>query len=147
MDYFAVNANVPYRADTAPQGQQRRDGQVLRAEFLVHTSAAMVTGDRIRFPLKLKKGSKVLTQQSYVRTLVNAASALTVHIGDDDGEGDPDRYATALDVADAGAADAFDEHPEHRLTEDAEIFATITGTLTSPLDAGRILFVIFYSPS
>ena len=83
--------------------------------------------------LKVEPGDVLISYQSaVVSSGLGSGVTCTLNIGDTDGSGDADRYATALDVAAVGR-DLFDENPNTTLTgktsDDAPSYyrATIAG--------------------
>lgn len=140
---YADSANVPYRAENAPLAGRTRDRQLRFGVFKYTFTGDEVADDEIEFPLELEAGSMVFTHLGRVLTLVTAATALTLNIGDDDGAGDEDRYATLLDVATAADDVPFDAHPAYTLTERSKIYATLK-TVTTPVEGGELLFIVPY---
>ena len=96
------------------------------------------SNDTIRIA-PLYKGERVMTNLSQVVVTSDIAGAsTTLNIGDDDGSGDADRYATLLDVA-APGRDAFDEFPVYEITEDCWLTAAFA-VLNTPIEGGVIKF-------
>lgn len=93
----------------------------------------------VLFPLE--KGSHIIKDGSVVKSSGVGVTA-TLHVGDEDGAGDNDRYCTSLDVAAAGLDD-FDENPVYTLTSRANITATFA-TLSTPTEGGVLTFRVLY---
>jgi hypothetical protein len=89
----------------------------------------------------LKKGETVIPHLSTVSVHSDPAGASsTLDIGDDDGSGDADRYATAISIA-AVANSAFDETTVdlHPVSEDCELVALFK-VLNTPVAGGKLNF-------
>lgn len=123
------------------QGSRSDRGQIRYIDVLYTMLGTETTNDTIRIA-KLYAGEKVLGQFSDVDVEVDLAGAsTTLNIGDDDGSGDADRYATLLAVAAVGRV-AFDElhfTAEKIITEDCWLTAAFA-VLNTPIAGGKIRF-------
>jgi len=126
--------------------ENRVDGDLfggkLRALYRSYNMTGAEAANDVVVLGQLPAGAIVIKPGSFVKAVGTIASVCTIDIGDDNGTPDPDRYATALDVAAAGV-DAFDEDPLYRLTAQANI-KLLFKTLTTPGSTGVLHVVITY---
>lgn len=121
-----------------PNASKHQSGKIRYITEPYTMKGSETNADIIRIS-PLYAGEMVLTHLSDVVVTSDIAGAsTTLHIGDTDGSGDVDRYATSLDVA-APGRDAFDEFPVREITEDCWLTANFP-VLNTPIEGGVIWF-------
>lgn len=131
-----------YRPATAP------DAEKVRGELRLIDVTYTFTGDEVAdeniILAPLHVGEKVIPHLSQIDVEVDWSGAGgTIDVGDDDGSGDDDRYATALAAAAVGRV-VFDEThltAEHVITEECNLIASLSavGTVAA---GGRVRFMV-----
>ena len=135
-----TSRNLP---EDRPDGDLQ--GGVLRIKKATYNMTGSEAANDVVNLFKLPEGAEVVKTGSFVKAVGTIAVTCTVDIGDDDPTADPDRYATALDVAAAGL-DAFDEEPVHTLTQESNI-QLLFKTLATPGSTGVLhVYVAYRSP-
>lgn len=102
---------------------------------------------------KLAKGDTIIPQLSYIFITVDAATTLTIDIGDTDSlapsplvDSDADRYADGIDCGAVGVdvfASGVAASAPYTLNEDAWITATFA-TLATPVAGGKMTVKVVY---
>lgn len=124
-----------------PEQRPTGDGDV-RAVLRTYTMLGTEAENDVIRVVKLPAGTQILPLLSKVKAGGTVAATATMDVGDEDGSGDDDRYATNLNIAAAGI-DAFNADPLYTLTEDTWITATFD-TLSTITEGTVITFLILY---
>lgn len=138
--WYSTEHPLLNRPEDRPVAARSDDGNLK----LAHWSYTM-TGDEAENETlvlgKLPAGSMIMKDGSFVVATGTIASTCTIDVGDNDGSGSVDRYASNLNVAAAGT-DVFSAQPLYELTEEASIIVTFD-TLSTP-GTGVLDFYIVY---
>ena len=137
----SLNGTLTPAVGDQPIASQSSRGMLRYIDELYEMDGTESDADVI-YIARLYAGEKVLAQLSDIDIEVDLAGAsTTLNIGDTDGSGDQDRYATVLDAS-AAARVAFDEThkaAEHVITEDCWLTAKFA-VINTPAAAGQVRF-------